>query len=56
MFREFNVQDVVCNICGDLLHKYQPKGPGSAKVSQGTQSHTCQADHFYQENKEQKKG
>lgn len=58
MFREINVQNAVCNICGDLLQKHQPKGPGSAKVSQGTQSHTSQANHLYQENKKhvQKKG
>lgn len=39
MFREFNVQNVVCNICGDLLQKYQPKGPGRAKVPQDSHSH-----------------
>lgn len=54
MFRELNVQNVVYNICGDLLQKYQAKGPGSAKVPQGTWSHISQADHLYHEKKKKK--
>lgn len=43
----------MCNICGDVLQKHQPKGPDSAKVLQDINmySHTSQADNLYQEKK-----
>lgn len=35
---EFSIQIFVCKPYGELLQKYQPKGPGSAQLSLGTQS------------------